>query len=208
MHSTRWWSQRPQGPIPSWWPTPLCSGRCWDWTRPRRSGRSLPQPCPAMRRCRPPMGPSHFPDCVATQLGQQYCMASARKQWSGLLAVDAPAARRHLPLAAACGCMARPAVLAKHRTALLTNVRTLNCRRTYAQCYGGHQFGHWAGQLGDGRAISLGEINGPGGRYEIQLKVHSWKFLLARLNTDRVTAQPASGVASAAPFRVPLQAGC
>jgi hypothetical protein len=28
----------------------------------------------------------------------------------------------------------------------------------YAQCYGGHQFGNWAGQLGDGRAITLGEI--------------------------------------------------
>lgn len=28
--------------------------------------------------------------------------------------------------------------------------------KPYAQCYGGHQFGMWAGQLGDGRAISLG----------------------------------------------------
>ena len=28
----------------------------------------------------------------------------------------------------------------------------------YAMCYGGHQFGNWAGQLGDGRAINLGEI--------------------------------------------------
>jgi hypothetical protein len=28
----------------------------------------------------------------------------------------------------------------------------------YATCYGGHQFGNWAGQLGDGRAINLGEI--------------------------------------------------
>src|SRR5687768_5831958 len=27
----------------------------------------------------------------------------------------------------------------------------------YAACYAGHQFGHWAGQLGDGRAITLGE---------------------------------------------------
>ena len=26
----------------------------------------------------------------------------------------------------------------------------------YATCYGGHQFGNWAGQLGDGRAINLG----------------------------------------------------
>ena len=27
----------------------------------------------------------------------------------------------------------------------------------FAARYGGHQFGHWAGQLGDGRAITLGE---------------------------------------------------
>ena len=28
----------------------------------------------------------------------------------------------------------------------------------YAMCYGGHQFGNWAGQLGDGRAINLCEV--------------------------------------------------
>lgn len=41
----------------------------------------------------------------------------------------------------------------------------------YAMCYGGHQFGHWAGQLGDGRAISLGEVvNSQAQRWELQLK--------------------------------------
>lgn len=30
--------------------------------------------------------------------------------------------------------------------------------KPFAMCYGGHQFGHWAGQLGDGRAINLAEI--------------------------------------------------
>ena len=41
----------------------------------------------------------------------------------------------------------------------------------YAACYGGHQFGNWAGQLGDGRAITLGELVGPDGRvHELQLK--------------------------------------
>ncbi|KAM0917574.1 hypothetical protein ACQ4PT_009094 [Festuca glaucescens] len=41
----------------------------------------------------------------------------------------------------------------------------------YAQCYGGHQFGSWAGQLGDGRAITLGEVlNSRGERWELQLK--------------------------------------
>lgn len=42
---------------------------------------------------------------------------------------------------------------------------------TYATRYGGHQFGHWAGQLGDGRVIALGECLGPDEkRKEIQLK--------------------------------------
>src|SRR5262249_43336696 len=37
--------------------------------------------------------------------------------------------------------------------------------------YGGHQFGHWAGQLGDGRAITLGEMTAAdGSRQELQLK--------------------------------------
>ena len=41
----------------------------------------------------------------------------------------------------------------------------------YATCYGGHQFGNWAGQLGDGRAIALGEVvNSSGARWELQLK--------------------------------------
>ncbi|MEJ7745595.1 MAG: YdiU family protein [Luteimonas sp.] len=41
----------------------------------------------------------------------------------------------------------------------------------YAANYGGHQFGHWAGQLGDGRAITLGEtVNTAGQRWELQLK--------------------------------------
>jgi uncharacterized protein YdiU (UPF0061 family) len=39
-----------------------------------------------------------------------------------------------------------------------------------AAVYSGHQFGHWAGQLGDGRAILLGDIDGPEGRMELQLK--------------------------------------
>jgi serine/tyrosine/threonine adenylyltransferase len=41
---------------------------------------------------------------------------------------------------------------------------------TYATRYGGHQFGHWAGQLGDGRAIFLGELKNEGKRFELQLK--------------------------------------
>lgn len=47
----------------------------------------------------------------------------------------------------------------------------LDGMQPYAGNYGGHQFGHWAGQLGDGRAISLGEVvNAAGERWELQLK--------------------------------------
>ena len=41
---------------------------------------------------------------------------------------------------------------------------------TSAHCYCGHQFGNFAGQLGDGAAISLGEIMNDGHRWELQLK--------------------------------------
>jgi len=41
----------------------------------------------------------------------------------------------------------------------------------FAMCYGGHQFGNWAGQLGDGRAINLGEVvNRRGEHWTLQLK--------------------------------------
>jgi uncharacterized protein YdiU (UPF0061 family) len=40
----------------------------------------------------------------------------------------------------------------------------------YAQRYGGHQFGNWAGQLGDGRAMTLGELQSDEGVFELQLK--------------------------------------
>jgi len=43
--------------------------------------------------------------------------------------------------------------------------------RSYATSYGGYQFGSWARQLGDGRAIFLGEVlNRQGQRFELQLK--------------------------------------
>ena len=49
--------------------------------------------------------------------------------------------------------------------------RVLDGMDPYAMCYGGHQFGNWAGQLGDGRAINLGELSGPTGkRWVVQLK--------------------------------------
>jgi serine/tyrosine/threonine adenylyltransferase len=41
---------------------------------------------------------------------------------------------------------------------------------TASTVYSGHQFGVWAGQLGDGRALLLGEVETPDGARELQLK--------------------------------------
>ncbi|KAJ1720333.1 hypothetical protein LPJ53_005027 [Coemansia erecta] len=48
--------------------------------------------------------------------------------------------------------------------------RRLPGSRPWAHCYGGHQFGQWAEQLGDGRAISLGEVESGSTRWDVQLK--------------------------------------
>jgi uncharacterized protein YdiU (UPF0061 family) len=54
---------------------------------------------------------------------------------------------------------------------MLAGNRVLPGMEPYAARYGGHQFGHWAGQLGDGRAITLAEmIATDGARQELQLK--------------------------------------
>ena len=49
---------------------------------------------------------------------------------------------------------------------VLTGNLPLRGTQPLASVYSGHQFGHWAGQLGDGRAILLGETGG----LEVQLK--------------------------------------
>src|SRR5437773_5460613 len=54
---------------------------------------------------------------------------------------------------------------------VLAGNHVLPAMQPNAARYGGHQFGHWAGQLGDGRAITLGEmIATDGSRQELQLK--------------------------------------
>jgi uncharacterized protein YdiU (UPF0061 family) len=67
--------------------------------------------------------------------------------------------------------IARPESPVASAVEVLAGNRVLPCMQPYAARYGGHQFGHWAGQLGDGRAITLGELVSPNGdRYELQLK--------------------------------------
>ena len=55
--------------------------------------------------------------------------------------------------------------------AVLAGNAVTQTMKPYASCYAGHQFGNWAGQLGDGRAITLGFCaSKQGGMLELQLK--------------------------------------
>ncbi|WP_152286500.1 protein adenylyltransferase SelO [Flavicella marina] len=53
---------------------------------------------------------------------------------------------------------------------IFTGNQLIENAKPYAMCYGGHQFGNWAGQLGDGRAINLAEIENKGDIWALQLK--------------------------------------
>ena len=53
----------------------------------------------------------------------------------------------------------------------LAGNRPIEGAEPLAAVYAGHQFGVWAGRLGDGRALMLGEVVAPdGARWELQLK--------------------------------------
>ena len=66
--------------------------------------------------------------------------------------------------------LARPTERGPVVDALAGN-RVLPGMKPFAARYAGHQFGNWAGQLGDGRAISLAEVAATdGSSWEVQLK--------------------------------------
>ncbi len=54
--------------------------------------------------------------------------------------------------------------------AVLTGNQVLADVSPYASVYSGHQFGHWAGQLGDGRALNIATLDTPMGVQILQLK--------------------------------------
>lgn len=59
----------------------------------------------------------------------------------------------------------------KHFLDLVSGNLILNGSKPLSHRYGGHQFGSWAGQLGDGRAVMLGTFkNSQGEHWELQLK--------------------------------------
>ena len=87
------------------------------------------------------------------------------------LAVNAPRLLAWSKQCAALLDLAKPAADGDRSVLILGGNDLAAGMRPYAARYGGHQFGHWAGQLGDGRAISLGEIEGRTGQwFELQLK--------------------------------------
>ena len=66
--------------------------------------------------------------------------------------------------------MAKKLGLEKSNGVVLGGSDTVSGMDPYAQRYGGHQFGNWAHQLGDGRAITLGEVKLENEVLELQLK--------------------------------------
>jgi uncharacterized protein YdiU (UPF0061 family) len=93
--------------------------------------------------------------------------------WSAVqaTAVAAPRLLAHSREVAASLDLDEQAIASPEMLAALAGNALLPGMVAYASCYGGHQFGQWAGQLGDGRAILLGEaINRRGQRFELQLK--------------------------------------
>jgi uncharacterized protein YdiU (UPF0061 family) len=67
--------------------------------------------------------------------------------------------------------IARPSAPDAPAVQVLSGNRLAPGMAPFAMRYGGHQFGNWAGQLGDGRAITLGErLARDGTSWELQLK--------------------------------------
>ena len=86
--------------------------------------------------------------------------------WSRVLPTPAPDARVRLWSEE----MAQLLELSEGDAEILAGGKPVEGMDTYAQRYGGHQFGNWAGQLGDGRAITLGEVETKSQVLELQLK--------------------------------------
>lgn len=53
---------------------------------------------------------------------------------------------------------------------MVSGSKSISNSKPFAMNYAGHQFGNWAGQLGDGRAIVLGEVEHNNQLFTLQLK--------------------------------------
>jgi len=83
----------------------------------------------------------------------------------------APTMIAHSPEVAAAIGLDQAAVVSNEFARVFSGNEVPDGMAPHAMNYGGHQFGNWAGQLGDGRAIALGEITAPDGSHHVlQLK--------------------------------------
>ncbi|CAA6813114.1 MAG: Selenoprotein O and cysteine-containing homologs [uncultured Campylobacterales bacterium] len=55
-------------------------------------------------------------------------------------------------------------------TQVMSGAKPIEGFKSFSMCYGGHQFGSWAGQLGDGRAINIAEFDINNKNWSFQLK--------------------------------------
>jgi serine/tyrosine/threonine adenylyltransferase len=85
--------------------------------------------------------------------------------------VAAPELIAYSPEVAAILGLSQEAILSPEFAQVFGGNRLVEGMDPFAMCYGGHQFGSWAGQLGDGRAINLGEVrNSRNEHWTLQLK--------------------------------------
>jgi uncharacterized protein YdiU (UPF0061 family) len=97
------------------------------------------------------LGPSFYTELQATPLPEP-SLVSLNARLAAELGLDAGLLASHAGVEA------------------FTGNRPIAGSRPLASVYGGHQFGVWAGQLGDGRALLLGGIATPQGVQELQVK--------------------------------------
>ncbi|MBL8533745.1 MAG: YdiU family protein, partial [Betaproteobacteria bacterium] len=121
---------------------------------------------------------SSFDNTFVRQLPGDPESGSRRRQVHGALfsrvqptPVAAPTLIAHSPEVAALVGIAPEDVATREFAEVFGGNSLIEGMEPYSANYGGHQFGNWAGQLGDGRAITLGEVVTPAGeRWELQLK--------------------------------------
>ena len=124
------------------------------------------------------MHPLHFDNSFVRRLPGDPQTGTRRRQVHGALfsfvdptPVSAPCLLAHSREVAAMLGIPESDIHSPEFAEVFAGNRKLEGMQPYAANYGGHQFGNWAGQLGDGRAITLGEtVNASGERWELQLK--------------------------------------
>ena len=112
-------------------------------------------------------------DLPRDEIEENYCRQVRGAAWSAVdpVSMPEPALISMAPEVAVLLGMDPTALDTAEMAEIFSGNRRLSGMETYATCYGGHQFGNWAGQLGDGRAIGLGQVRTQAGDlWELQLK--------------------------------------